>query len=187
MISFSCLLLFRYFLKFININISLTLFFSFYEEPHIVRIRSRHHVRGLNNNRNRRSQFINSNGASSTSARDAIDPIAQLLSQLSDVRRVNNGASSSGQNGMMQFQFERQSPSSRLPIERIIRRHQQTSQLSSSIGSSHSESASNQQMPYMVLLDPTTSPSVSANSLSKSNSTGGGQISKISAKYLLAK
>ena len=168
--------------------IFLTVLFSFvYEEPHIVRIRSRHHVRGLNNNnRSRRSQFLNPSGASSTSAREAIDPIAQLLSQLSDVRRVNNTASTGGQNGLTQFQFERQSNSNRLPIERMIRRHQQSSQLSSSLGSANSEAMSNQQMPYMVLLDPTTSPSVNANVHSKSNSVGGIQLNKISTKYLLS-
>lgn len=152
-----------------------------------MRIRSRHHVRGLNNNRTRRSQFINPNGvpaAPSASAREAIDPIAQLLSQLSDVRRINNN--SSGQNGVTQFQLERQSASNRLPIERIIRRHQQTSQLSSSLGSAHSESISNQQMPYMVLLDSTSSPSVSANAPSKSNSSGVTQNNKLNTKFLLS-
>ncbi|KAI2801927.1 E3 ubiquitin-protein ligase kcmf1 [Blomia tropicalis] len=153
-------------------------------QPHIVRIRSRHHVRGLNNNRNRRSQFNSNGSASSSVARETIDPITQLLSQLTDVRRVNNNSSTSnGQNGIMQFQFDRQSTSNRLPIERIIRRHQQSSQLASSIGSSQSESTANQ-MPYMVLLDSTTSPSANANPLPKSTTTGGSQI-KINTNYLL--
>ena len=136
----------------------------------------------MNSNRNRRSQFLNTNGASSTNARDGIDPITQLLSQLSDVRRIN-ASSSNGQNGIMQLEIERQSSSNRLPIERIIRRHQQTSQLSSSLGAAHSESISNQQMPYMVLLDSTTSP---VNAQAKSNSTGVTQINKINTKYLLS-
>lgn len=193
---------------------------SYQLEPHIVRIRSRHHPRGLNN-RSRRSQFLNPGASSSTSStsggsggvslRDPIDPITQLLSQLSDVRRVNGnstGAStaSSLTNGMMQLQFERQSTSgslggggvsasNRLPIERIIRRHQASSAaLSSSLAAAHSEAAVNasnsssstsSHMPYMVLLDPSTSQAVNnvpANSKSAASSSGKRQ----NTKYLLA-
>lgn len=194
---------------------------SYQLEPHIVRIRSRHHPRGLNN-RSRRSQFLNPGASSSTSStsaggsggvslRDPIDPITQLLSQLSDVRRVNGsstGAStaSSLTNGMMQLQFERQSTSgflggggvsasNRLPIERIIRRHQASSAaLSSSLAAAHSEAAGNasnsssstsSHMPYMVLLDPSTSQAVNnvpANSKSAASSSGKRQ----NTKYLLA-
>lgn len=194
-------------------------FIDIYEEPQIIRIRNRHnnpnnHSR-LNNNRSRRSQIFNA-----TSTRDNIDPIAQLLTQLSDVRRINNGAASTGGVGAtgggpnsMQFHFERQSAggataaatgSNRIPLERIIQRQRrQTSQSSQSITStlaatSHAESILSSQLPYMVLLDSTTSPSFGAggptatasltSNPNQSGTAGVTQLAKTTApNFLLAK
>lgn len=136
--------------------------------------------------------------ASASSARD-MDPIAELLSQLSGVRRAANQSNSSQlQQLQMQLQLERHTsvpslarqgfapaPGSvnpgttsgdRVPIERVIRRHQQHPSSSSSAsasnnnnpGSSSSQvshhqqhvnhlmaaaSAGNPDMPYIVLME----------------------------------
>lgn len=132
-----------------------------YEEPQVVRIRSRNHVR-LHNNRSRRPQFLNPNGSTNSNIRDSIDPFTQLLSRLSGVHRISNN-STNGQ--AMQMPFERHA--NRMQIDRILHRQRRQTPLHSLV-SAHSESNSNQQMPYMVLLDSTTSP-VNASSLSKSN------------------
>ncbi|OTF74503.1 Di19 zinc finger containing protein [Euroglyphus maynei] len=136
-----------------------------------VRTRQRH-VR-LNNNRNRRNtQFLdatssggNGNGGSSTmgvslsNRNDALDPIAQLLSQLSDVRRVNSAASSSSSSsGPNPFPFERNYD--RTSLQRMFRQRRQMppahfSTLTSSNGANNDPSSlsihSNQLIPYVLL------------------------------------
>lgn len=62
------------------------------------------------------------------------DPIAQLLSQLSDVRRLNN-QSSAALGASSQNAIDRHSLTARLPTQRLLRRNQGQQQ-SSSISSS---------------------------------------------------
>lgn len=110
-----------------------------------------------------------------------MDPIAELLSQLSGVRRAANlgqSHSSQLQQLQMQLQLERHAgasvrqPFDRTPIERVIRRHQHASQSGSNVSmgpapasvgppsSSSSSSGPNtsQQLPYVVLMEPNPSP-----------------------------
>lgn len=85
-----------------------------YDEPatsrHGVR-RIPHPARGLAGPRNRRSNMhFSSSGGLSPSSRETVDPIAELLSQLSGVRRTAGQGStpSTLQQLQMQLQLERQ-------------------------------------------------------------------------------
>lgn len=141
-------------------------------------------------------QFNSSSGIAtlSPSNRD-MDPIAELLSQLSGVRRAANLSQSHSpqlQQLQMQLQLERQSsgqsvrqPFDRAPIERVIRRHQQQhqhTQQTSQQSQSHAPSTvhGTQQLPYVVLMEPSPSPATLASSaanmaqISTSNSSSGG-------------
>ncbi|XP_074595885.1 potassium channel modulatory factor 1 [Brevipalpus obovatus] len=101
--------------------------------------RAPHPTRGMTSSRPRRSpmQFTSTAGLSSfTSAnRESMDPIAEILSQLSGVRRAPNlGHSNQIQQLQMQLQLDRSSNgpprqvSSRAPVDRLMsRRHQQNS------------------------------------------------------------
>ncbi|RWS31039.1 E3 ubiquitin-protein ligase KCMF1-like isoform X1 [Leptotrombidium deliense] len=136
-----------------------------------------HPSRGMNSARARRTQmhFSSSSGLSSLSPgnRESMDPIAELLSQLSGVRRAANlgqSHSSQLQQLQMQLQFERQSSGSarqsfeRMPIERVTRRHQQTAQSQGQQQSSTSQAAVNggQTLGHEVLMEPSPSPSTLA-------------------------
>ncbi|CAG2162005.1 unnamed protein product [Oppiella nova] len=165
-----------------------------YEEPQTA-IRGRrapHPTRGLNSVRARRSQmqFSSNSGLSSLSPnnRDSMDPIAELLSQLSGVRRAANLGQSHAtpqlQQLQMQLQLDRSSstplrqPFDRAPIERVIRRHQQqSSQQQLQSNSSHSTvNGTQQQLPYVVLMEPNPSPATLAAAAAAvtqtTNSTG---------------
>jgi len=145
--------------------------------------RAPHPTRGVSSSRTRRSQFSSSTGLSSLSpnSRESMDPIAELLSQLSGVRRAANlgqSHSSQLQQLQMQLQLERHAgasvrqPFDRTPIERVIRRHQHASQSGSnvsmgpapaSVGPPNPSASSNgpntsQQLPYVVLMEPNPSP-----------------------------
>ncbi|RWS13923.1 E3 ubiquitin-protein ligase KCMF1-like isoform X1 [Dinothrombium tinctorium] len=132
-----------------------------------------HPSRGMNSARARRTQmhFNTSSGLSSLSPghRESMDPIAELLSQLSGVRRAANlgqSHSSQLQQLQMQLQFERQSSTSsrqsfeRAPIERVTRRNQQTPQSQSHQQSNATQPAVNGgQIGHEVLMEPSPSPS----------------------------
>ncbi|CAG2108739.1 unnamed protein product [Medioppia subpectinata] len=153
--------------------------------------RAPHPTRGLNSVRARRSQmqFSSNSGLSSLTSnnRDSMDPIAELLSQLSGVRRAANLGQSHPtpqlQQLQMQLQLDRTSstplrqPFDRAPIERVIRRHQQQSS-QQQLQSNSSQSAVNgtqQQLPYVVLMEPNPSPATlaaAAAAVTQTNSTG---------------
>ena len=59
---------------------------------------------------------------SAVSARDAVDPIAELLSQLSGVRRVAGSSSSQLQQLQMELQLQRQQQAQRQTLDRLARR-----------------------------------------------------------------
>lgn len=104
--------------------------------------RAPHPTRGMSSSRSRRSpmQFSNTSGLSSFTStnRESMDPIAEILSQLSGVRRPPNlGHTNQIQQLHMQLQLDRSASgpprqaSARAPMERVIsRRHQQTSSTS---------------------------------------------------------
>nr|CAD7571758.1 unnamed protein product [Timema californicum] len=116
---------------------------SFLDEPagsrHGVR-RIPHSSRGVGGPRARRSNmhFSSSGGLSSLSpsSRDSVDPIAELLSQLSGVRRSAAGQGSTPsqlQQLQMQLQLERQQ-AARQQLERLPRRQTQTISSANSTG-----------------------------------------------------
>ncbi|XP_014295908.1 E3 ubiquitin-protein ligase KCMF1 isoform X1 [Microplitis demolitor] len=95
-----------------------------------------HSSRGAGGQRTRRddrtfrsNMLFSSSGGLSPSSRDSIDPIAELLSQLSGVRRAgtNTGQTSQLQQLQMQLQLERQQvrAASRHQLERLPRRQPQ--------------------------------------------------------------
>ncbi|KAI5706910.1 hypothetical protein M8J75_012499 [Diaphorina citri] len=121
---------------------------SFLDEPsgsrHSVR-RIPHPTRGMGSsrNRNRTNMHFSSSGnaTSSLTTRETVDPIAELLSQLSGVRRNTGSNSSTSQLAQiqMQLQIERQQVrAARQQLERLPRRQNQTS----SSGANHTGSAS---------------------------------------------
>ncbi|XP_075675751.1 E3 ubiquitin-protein ligase KCMF1-like isoform X2 [Dermatophagoides pteronyssinus] len=167
-------------------------------QPQTVRTRQRH-VRMTSNRNRRNTQFINSTssggsngnngssmqtmGISISNRNEALDPIAQLLSQLSDVRRVNSAASSSSSSsGPNQFPFERNYD--RTSLQRMFRQRRQMppahfSTLTSSTGGNNDQSSSslaihsNQSMPYVLLDSAAPSPlssNTSFNSAANSSS-----------------
>lgn len=171
-------------------------------------------------------QYNTGSGLSALSPgnRDSMDPIAELLSQLSGVRRAANLGQSHSQlqQLQMQLQLERHSSTSsavtaaaptlssrqpfgtdRAPIERVIRRHQQSTSVghggqSAALGTQAAIAAA-QQVPYVVLMEPSPSPSSLASaaaaaagqagsaalgSLSNSMSLGG---QAIQSRFLLSR
>lgn len=102
-----------------------------------------HASRGVGGPRPRRSNmhFSSSGGLStlSPSSRDSVDPIAELLSQLSGVRRSAAGQGSTPsqlQQLQMQLQLERQQVrAARQQLERLPRRQTQTASSANSAGS----------------------------------------------------
>ena len=157
-----------------------------WEEPQAA-IRGRrapHPTRGINSSRSRRSQmpFNSAPGLSSLSPgnRESMDPIAELLSQLSEVRRAANlGQSHSAQLQQLQMQLQLDRNTSirqtttRAPIERVIRRHQQASQSQHSQTSSYKSMANgnngHQLSSYLVGWDPCPGSAVSVTSTSSVN------------------
>jgi hypothetical protein len=133
-------------------------------------------------------QFSSNSGLSSLSPnnRESMDPIAELLSQLSGVRRAANLSQTHTtpqlQQLQMQLQLERQSsaplrqPFDRAPIERVIRRHQQQSSQQLQSNASHSTvNGTQQQLPYVVLMEPSPSPATlaaAAAAVTQNNTTG---------------
>lgn len=129
-----------------------------------------------------------------------MDPIAELLSQLSGVRRAANLGQSHTtpqlQQLQMQLQLDRHSSTplrqafDRAPIERVIRRHQQQSsqQQLQSNSSQPTVNGTQQQLPYVVLMEPNPSPAtlaaaaaaVTQNNNNNSN-TGNSNSTTISA------
>jgi hypothetical protein len=123
-----------------------------------------------------------------------MDPIAELLSQLSGVRRATNLGTSHSQlqQLQMQLQLERHSASGssgmpalssrqpfgsdRAPIERVIRRHQQSGQSHSAAGGLMS---SGQQAPYVVLMEP------SPSSLASTAAAAAGQMNGLSGNGVM--
>ncbi|XP_043495636.1 E3 ubiquitin-protein ligase KCMF1-like isoform X1 [Polistes fuscatus] len=92
-----------------------------------------HPARGVGGQRPRRSNMhFSSSGGLSPSSREGIDPIAELLSQLSGVRRTGSGTGQSSsapsqlQQLQMQLQLERQQVrAARQQLERLPRRQTQ--------------------------------------------------------------
>lgn len=123
---------------------------SFLDEPTSMRHGPRripHPSRGVSGPRPRRSNMhFSSSGGLSPSSREGIDPIAELLSQLSGVRRSGSstGQSSQLQQLQMQLQLERQQVRSatRHQLERLPRRQTQVIGSVSGGGSSGSGAAS---------------------------------------------
>lgn len=125
---------------------------SFLDEPagsrHGVR-RIPHASRGVGGPRARRSNmhFSSSGGLSSLSpsSRESVDPIAELLSQLSGVRRSAAGQGSTPsqlQQLQMQLQLERQQVrAARQQLERLPRRQTQTASSANSAGAGTAASA----------------------------------------------
>lgn len=109
-----------------------------------------HASRGVGGPRARRSNmhFSSSGGLSSLSpsSRDSVDPIAELLSQLSGVRRSAAGQGSTPsqlQQLQMQLQLERQQVrAARQQLERLPRRQTQTASSANSAGAGNTASAS---------------------------------------------
>ncbi|XP_066991493.1 E3 ubiquitin-protein ligase KCMF1 isoform X2 [Anabrus simplex] len=123
---------------------------SFLDEPagsrHGVR-RIPHPSRGVGGPRARRSNmhFSSSGGLSSLSpsSRESVDPIAELLSQLSGVRRSAAGQGSTPsqlQQLQMQLQLERQQ-AARQQLERLPRRQTQAASSANSAGAGTASSA----------------------------------------------
>lgn len=118
-----------------------------------------HAGRGMSSNRARRSQMqFTSAGLASLSpnSRDSMDPIAELLSQLSTVRRSNLAQPNTSQlqQLQMQLQMERQQAQvARQQLERIPRRQAATASISTSAGA-----GSSIQTHYAVALDNSSSP-----------------------------
>ncbi|XP_063987647.1 E3 ubiquitin-protein ligase KCMF1-like isoform X2 [Diachasmimorpha longicaudata] len=106
---------------------------SFLDEPMASRHAPRrmpHLSRGVGAPRPRRSNMhFSSSGGLSPSSRDGIDPIAELLSQLSGVRRIGGGTGQGSQlqQLQMQLQLERQQvrTTTRHQLERLPRRQTQ--------------------------------------------------------------
>ncbi|XP_033210304.1 E3 ubiquitin-protein ligase KCMF1-like isoform X2 [Belonocnema kinseyi] len=126
-----------------------------------------HPSRGVGGPRTRRSNMhFSSSGGLSPSNRESIDPIAELLSQLSGVRRTGSGQSSSApsqlQQLQMQLQLERQQVrAARQQLERLPRRQ---TQVIGSVNSGGGSSTSH----------PTTMGTVLANNtVSNNNVTAG--------------
>lgn len=126
-----------------------------------------HPSRGSGVARNRRSNMhFSSSGGLSPSNREGIDPIAELLSQLSGVRRTGSGQSSSApsqlQQLQMQLQLERQQVrAARQQLERLPRRQTQV------IGTVNSGGGANTG-------HPTTMATVLANNTASSNNVPSG-------------
>ncbi|KAF5296882.1 hypothetical protein FQR65_LT10148 [Abscondita terminalis] len=164
---------------------------SFLDEPVATRV---HNVRRIphsghlasgsrtsQSGRPRRSNMHFSTGALSSlspSSRDSVDPIAELLSQLSGVRRTANNTSSSSsstpsqlQQLQMQLQLERQQVSAtRQQLERFPRRQNQ-SQTAAREASSNADSTNSPYLmlkPAVTLAQPSTTlstPTLSSNFL----------------------
>lgn len=156
---------------------------SFLDEPSAIRHggvrRMPHSGRALGGPRSRRSNmhFSSSGGGLSTlspSGRESVDPIAELLQQLSSVRRGGAPQPSQLQQLQMQIQLERQQvTAARQQLERLPRRQQQpvVSSASNATGGSNAAgnaSASSQQSSSIITLNATGSrdaPIASSSSL----------------------
>uniref|UniRef100_A0A182NR88 RING-type E3 ubiquitin transferase n=1 Tax=Anopheles dirus TaxID=7168 RepID=A0A182NR88_9DIPT len=123
------------------VNASLTKDSFLHDEPSAIRHggvrRMPHSGRALGGPRSRRSNmhFSSSGGGLSTlspSGRESVDPIAELLQQLSNVRRGGAPQPSQLQQLQMQIQLERQQvTAARQQLERLPRRQQQPAVVSS--------------------------------------------------------
>ncbi|KAI1278481.1 hypothetical protein HDE_14361 [Halotydeus destructor] len=141
-----------------------------------------------------------------------MDPIAELLSQLSGVRRATNLGQSHTQLQQLQMQLERHGGSGgvgstlggppnmssrtpfsdRAPIERVIRRHQQSSSTVGGPLGGHAGSAANgQQLPYVVLMEPQSAGtgflSGSAANVPMSSSAPSANASNQQSRFLLSR
>lgn len=143
---------------------------SFLDEPSAIRHggvrRMPHSGRALGGPRSRRSNmhFSSSGGGLSTlspSGRESVDPIAELLQQLSSVRRGGAPQPSQLQQLQMQIQLERQQvTAARQQLERLPRRQQQpvVSSASNATGGSNAAgnaNASSQQSSSIITLNAT--------------------------------
>ncbi|CAD6216196.1 GSCOCG00004414001-RA-CDS [Cotesia congregata] len=150
---------------------------SFLDEPTSSRHGPRripHSSRGVGGQRTRRSNMLfSSSGGLSPSSRDSIDPIAELLSQLSGVRRTgaSTGQTTQLQQLQMQLQLERQQvrAATRHQLERLPRRQPQAIG-SVSGGTSGTGSAASGSGASSSAIG-STSGSVVANSSSSNNNT----------------
>lgn len=122
-----------------------------------------HAGRGMNSARGRRShmQFSSTGGLATLSpnSRDSMDPIAELLSQLTTVRRSNiaqSNTTSQLQQLQMQLQMERQQAQvARQQLERLPRRQAATTSISTAASNS-----SNAPLPsHYSVVEPSSSPS----------------------------
>lgn len=155
---------------------------SFLDEPSAIRHggvrRMPHSGRALGGPRSRRSNmhFSSSGGGLSTlspSGRESVDPIAELLQQLSSVRRGGAPQPSQLQQLQMQIQLERQQvTAARQQLERLPRRQQQpvVSSASNATGGSNAtgNASTSQQASSIITLNATGSrdaPIASSSSL----------------------
>lgn len=144
-----------------------------------------HPGRGMNSSRPRRSQMqFTSSGLSSLSpsSRESMDPIAELLSQLSGVRRTSNLAQSSTasttttqlQQLQMQLQLERQqAQAARQQLDRLPRRQSQigsgmvTGNSGASSGGAVAGGSGAVLSHCTIVLEPTPSPAISSTASSQ--------------------
>ncbi|KAI7693134.1 E3 ubiquitin-protein ligase KCMF1 [Sarcoptes scabiei] len=148
-------------------------------QPQVIRIRPRHGR--VSNNRIRRSQMFNSNSTSTSSNREIIDPLTQIISHLSDVHRVNQNSSSNNNIGIgaeqnvWRLPFERQPNRS---LERVLQR-QRRQLIPTQLSSILSDSNTNQSLPY-IILDPTSSPLANNNNSINATNTNSNSLNSIS-------
>ncbi|XP_023225590.1 E3 ubiquitin-protein ligase KCMF1-like [Centruroides sculpturatus] len=144
-----------------------------------------HPGRGMSSARPRRSQMqFTSSGLSSLSpsSRESMDPIAELLSQLSGVRRTSNLAQSSTasttttqlQQLQMQLQLERQqAQAARQQLDRLPRRQSQigsgmvTGNSGASSGGAVAGSSGAVLSHCTIVLEPTPSPAIASSASSQ--------------------
>lgn len=113
-----------------------------------------------------------------TNSRDVIDPISQLLSQLSEAHRVT------GSNGTWRLPFERMANTRSL--ERLMVRHRRGVPSNFSWATFSDEQNSNQSLPY-ALMDSTSPLLLSSNGNANSSTAQSNQSKNEHNKYLLDK
>lgn len=125
--------------------------------------------------------MFNSNSTSTSSNREIIDPLTQIISHLSDVHRVNQNSSSNNNIGIgaeqnvWRLPFERQPNRS---LERVLQR-QRRQLIPTQLSSILSDSNTNQSLPY-IILDPTSSPLANNNNSINATNTNSNSLNSIS-------
>lgn len=108
-----------------------------------------------------------------------MDPISQLLSQLSEAHRMTGQS-----NGSWRFPFERMTSTNR-SLERLMVRHRRGAPSNFSWATLSDEQNSNQSLPYSLM--DSTSPLLLSSNGNANSSTAQSNQSKTEHKYLLDK